>query len=207
MKVALYARVSTDKQETDNQMIRLNEWAGNMKWEVFDRYVDIASGKNAKRPELTRMLQDAKKHRFDTIIAVKLDRIGRSVIDVRNIVENLLNWDVGLKMLDQDIDTKSSSGRFTLTILSAVAEFERELIVERVNDGLARAVKEGKTLGRPKNTLSKYQIEKAKEIIAENPNISQRKFAEQFDGIGRKQLIAQLTDMGIWPPSSGSKTG
>lgn len=207
MKVALYARVSTDRQETDNQMIRLDEWAENMKWDVFDRYVDVASGKNMKRPELTRMLQDAKKHRFDCIVAVKLDRIGRSVIDICNIAQDLNEWNVGLKMLDQEIDTKSSSGRFTLTILSAVAEFERETIRERVNDGLARAVKEGKTLGRPKNTLSKYQIDKAKQIIAEDPNISQRKFAEQFDGIGRKQLIAQLTDMGIWPPSGGSKTG
>lgn len=205
MRVALYARVSTDKQTTDNQMIRLRDWAARNDWEVFGEYTDVASGKNTRRPSLTQMLTDAKLRRFDCIVAVKLDRIGRSVIDLKNIMEKLESWKVSIKMMDQDIDTSTASGRFFITILSAVAEFEREIITERVSDGLARAVKEGKTLGRPKNTLSKYQIEKAKAIIAETPEISQRKFAEQFEGIGRKQLIAQLTDLGIWPPS-GSKT-
>lgn len=205
MKVALYARVSTDQQTTDNQMIRLREWAERNKWNVYNEYTDVASGKNTHRPALNQMLSDAKMRYFDTIVAVKLDRIGRSVIDLKNIMEKLDKWGVSIKMMDQDIETTTASGRFMITMLSAVAEFERELIVERVNDGLNRARKEGKTLGRPKNVLSKYQIDKAKQIIAENPNISQRKFAEQFDGIGRKQLIEQLTSLGIWPPS-GSKT-
>ena len=205
MKVALYARVSTDKQTTDNQMIRLREWAERNNWEVYKEYVDVASGKNTRRPSLTEMLNDAKMRYFDCIVAVKLDRIGRSVIDLKNIMEKLEAWEVSIKMMDQEIDTTTASGRFMITMLGAVAEFEREIIQERVNDGLERARREGKTLGRPKNTLSRYQIDKAKSILEADPTISQRKFAEQFDGIGRKQLISQLTDLGIWPPS-GSKS-
>ena len=204
MTVGIYARLSTKLQTTDNQLIRLNEWADRKGWENVDRYVDVASGRNTHRPELNRMMDDAKHHRFDTIIAVKLDRIGRSVIDLKGIMEKLQSWDVGIKMMDQDIDTATASGRFMITMLSAVAEFEREIIVERIDDGLNRARKEGKTLGRPRNTLSKYQIEKAKQILAENPSISQRKLAEQFDGIGRKQLISQLKDLGILEDGSKS---
>lgn len=206
--VAIYARVSTDRQTTDNQTIRLRDWAARNDWDIFKEYVDVASGKNTKRPALNEMLIDAKAKRFDMIIAVRLDRIGRSVIDLTNIVEKLNDWKVSIKMMDQDIETTTASGRFLVTLLSAVAEFERELIIERVNDGLDRARREGKTLGRPKNALSKYQIDKAKAIIAENPNITQRKFAEQFDGIGRRQLIAQLTELGIWPPKQeGEENG
>lgn len=203
--VAMYARVSTDRQDTDNQMIRLREWATNNGWTVYNEYVDVASGKNTRRPSLTKMLEDAKMHRFDTIIAVKIDRIGRSVLDFKNIMEKLEAWDVKIKMLDQDIDTSTASGRFMITMLSAVAEFEREVIVERVNDGLRRAEKEGKVFGRPKKTLSDYQIEKAKRILAENPNISNRQLAEQFEGISRTALIKGLRDLGILG-ESGQKT-
>lgn len=195
--VAMYARVSTDRQDTDNQMIRLREWASNNGWTVYNEYVDVASGKNTRRPSLTKMLEDAKMHRFDTIIAVKIDRIGRSVLDFKNIMEKLEAWDVKIKMLDQDIDTSTASGRFMITMLSAVAEFEREVIVERVNDGLRRAEKEGKVFGRPKKTLSDYQVEKARRILAENPTISNKQLADQFEGISRNTLIKGLRDLGI----------
>lgn len=207
--VALYARVSTDKQTTDNQILRLNDWAERSGWEVYDRYIDVASGKLARRPAIDRMLSDAKAHYFNLVVAVKLDRLGRSVVNLRSVVEELTGYGVQIKMLDQDIDTTTASGRFMLTILSAVAELERELISERTKDGLARAEKEGKKIGRKKAELSEYQINKAKQILAEDPNISQRKLAEQFDGIGRRQLIECLTTLGLWPVTekSGSKRG
>lgn len=197
MKVALYARVSTDKQTTDNQIIRLREWADRKQWEVYAEYIDVRSGKDANRPQLKEMLSCARKGYFDCILAVRLDRIGRSVMQLSEIVENLDRWQVGLKLLDQDIDTTTVMGKFMFTILSAAAEFERNLIVDRVNDGLDRARKEGKTLGRPTRKLSKYQIEKAKSILAENPNISNRKLAEKFDGISMNTLIKELRALGI----------
>lgn len=199
MIVGIYARVSTDQQTTDNQIIRLNEWAKMNDWQVYERYCDVASGRLTRRPALDKMMMDAKLHRFDMIIAVKLDRLGRSVINLRDIVENLNRWNIGLRMLDQEIDTTTSAGRFTLTILSAVAELEREMIVERTKDGQARAIKQGKKIGRKKVTLSDYQIAKAKSIIAENPTISENKLAKEFEGISRNTLISQLHDLGILP--------
>ena len=84
------------------------------------------------------------------------------------------------------------------TVLGAIAEFELELIHSRTVDGQERARREGKIIGRPQRSLSDYQINKAKEILAQNPDISQRQFAAQFNGIGRRQLIEELRTLGIW---------
>lgn len=197
MKVGLYARVSTDKQDTDNQMIRLREVAQNRGYEVFDEYVDIASGRNANRPNLDRMMKDAKQHRFDKIIAVKLDRIARSVTNLNNLMNDLYAWNVGIEFIDQPIDTTTPAGKMILTILGAMAEFERELIVERTNDGLKRARKEGKTLGRKTVTLSEYQLDKARSILKDNPNISMNALSKQFTGISRNTLIKCLKEEGL----------
>lgn len=197
MKVGLYARVSTDKQDTDNQMIRLREIAQNRGYEVFDEYVDIASGRNAHRPNLDRMMKDAKSHRFDKILAVRLDRIARSVINLNNLMIDLDEWKVKIEFIDQPIDTSTPAGKMILTILGAMAEFERELIVERTNDGLKRAVKEGKTLGRRSTSLTPYQIDKARAILTENPNISMNQLSKQFTGISRNTLIKCLKEEGI----------
>lgn len=197
MKVGLYARVSTDKQDTDNQMIRLREIAQNRGYEVFGEYIDIASGRNANRPNLDRMMKDAKQHRFDKIIAVKLDRIARSVTNLNNLMNDLYAWNVGIEFIDQPIDTTTPAGKMILTILGAMAEFERELIVERTNDGLKRARKEGKTLGRKTVTLSDYQLEKARSILSENPNISMNALSKQFTGISRNTLIKCLKEEGL----------
>ncbi len=197
MKVGLYARVSTDKQDTDNQMIRLREIAQNRGYEVFDEYVDIASGRNAHRPNLDRMMKDAKQHRFDKIIAVKLDRIARSVTNLNNLMNDLYTWNIGIEFIDQPIDTSTPAGKMILTILGAMAEFEREPIVERTNDGLKRAKKEGKTLGRKTVTLSDYQLEKARSILSENPNISMNALSKQFTGISRNTLLKCLKEEGL----------
>ena len=197
MKVGLYARVSTDKQDTDNQMIRLREIAQNRGYEVFDEYVDIASGRNANRPNLDRMMKDAKQHRFDKIIAVKLDRIARSVTNLNNLMNDLYAWNIGIEFIDQPIDTTTPAGKMILTILGAMAEFERELIVERTNDGLKRARKEGKTLGRKTVTLSEYQLDKARSILKDNPNISMNALSKQFTGISRNTLIKCLKEEGL----------
>ena len=197
MKVGLYARVSTDKQDTDNQMIRLREIAQNRGYEVFDEYVDIASGRNAHRPNLDRMMKDAKSHRFDKILAVRLDRIARSVINLNNLMIDLDEWKVKIEFIDQPIDTSTPAGKMILTILGAMAEFERELIVERTNDGLKRARKEGKTLGRKTTSLTDYQIEKAHRILTENPNISMNQLSKQFTGISRNTLIKCLKQEGL----------
>lgn len=200
VKIALYARVSRPEQILDNQILVLqSEVAKHEDWVVVDTYTDKASGANQSRPGLDRMMADARKGRFTLIVATKLDRIARSITNMMKLFEELDKLGVGIKFAEQpEIDTTTAMGRLIRVILGAIAEFELELIHERTKDGIARARKEGKIVGRPKSTLSEYQLNKAREILANDPNISQRKLAEQFNGIGRRQLIEGLIEHGIW---------
>jgi len=152
MKVAFYARVSRhDKdQNPQNQVVKLKEFAQRHSWEVVKEYTDVASGAKASRPGLDDMLRDARAGHFKAILAVRIDRIGRSVVNLKNILEDLRHDKVDLICTDQDIDTSSSSGKFFFTILAAVAEFELDLIRDRTLDGLSRARAQGKRLGRPR---------------------------------------------------------
>lgn len=188
IKVALYARVSTRDQTTDNQIIRLREVAKSRGYEVGGEYLDVASGADPKRPQLEAMLSAAKHGQISRIMALRLDRLARSVINLAELVGNLDAWGVGLEIVDQPIDTTTPSGRLTYTILSGVAEFERELIRDRTRDGLTRAKSQGKTLGRPRRELSDYQKAKLRRILEETPDISMRALSAQFEGIGRTRL-------------------
>lgn len=152
MKVALYARVSTDDQgqNPETQLMRLRDTARARGYEVIGEYVDFKSGKDANRPEFQKLLADCKAHRVDLIMITKLDRMMRSTANLLAVLQDLERWGVGLECLDQPIDTKSAMGKFMITLLGAVAEFERELTRSRVKEGMARAKAEGKHCGRPR---------------------------------------------------------
>ena len=199
-RVCLYARVSTLEQNLDNQLLVLrNEVGRHEDWVVVGTYTDKASGSNQNRPGLDAMMNDmVRQKKVDLILCTKLDRFARSVLNLSKTCKELDELKVGLKFTEQNIDTTTPEGRMVRTMLGAIAEFELELIHSRTKDGQARARKEGKVIGRPKTSLSDYQIDKAKQILAENPNISQRQFADQFNGIGRRQLIEELRKLGIW---------
>ena len=199
MIVALYARVSTDGQDTDNQMLRLRDVAEARGYVVYAEYVDVASGACSKRPQLDRMLAAAKAGKFHKIMVVKLDRLARSVINLTSIMQDLEEWNVGVEFLDQPIDTTTASGRFTTIILAAVAEFERELICDRTKDGQARARLQGKNIGRPQRQLTDYQREKIRRILEEEPDISNYRLAQQFEGISRNTLIKLAKEEGLLP--------
>lgn len=199
VRVALYSRVSTQEQNLDNQSIVLHdEVARHPDWQIMGEYMDKASGSNQNRPDLDRMMKDARSGKIDMILATKLDRMARSMINLAKLCEELNKLGVGLKFVEQNIDLTTPEGRLTRTILGGIAEFELDLIHSRTKDGQERARREGKIIGRPKNEVSKYQIDKAKQILAENPEISQRQLAEKFEGIGRKQLIEGLRKAGVW---------
>jgi DNA invertase Pin-like site-specific DNA recombinase len=152
MKVALYARVSTDDQgqNPESQLFKLRKMSEARGYEVVGMYIDHKSGKDDNRPDFQRMLNDARAHKFDVILVTKLDRVMRSVKNLLKVLEDLERWKVSLECVDQPIETGSAMGKMMITILGAVAEFERELIRERVTDGIARAKSEGKQLGRPR---------------------------------------------------------
>ena len=163
MRAALYARVSTPKtdkkmtiagdrerQDPSTQLIKLRAFAQARGYEVHKEYVDRLSGKDSNRPSLDSMMEAAFRHEFDAILIVRLDRIMRSMANFAVLNEKLTGAGVGLICTDQLIDTTTPSGRLQQNILAAFAEYEREIIRERVKDGIARARAEGKPLGRPK---------------------------------------------------------
>lgn len=197
MIVALYARVSTDGQDTDNQVSRLKEVAHLRGYIVHTIYVDHASGADPKRPELDKMMKSARYHEIDKILCTKLDRLARSTINLLGLMQELDSYKVSVEFLDQPIDTGTAAGRMMITVLGAMAEFERELIRDRTNDGLRRAAAAGKTGGRPKRQLSAYQIQKAQAILAEHPDISMLELSKSFNGISRPTLVKCLREEGI----------
>ncbi len=136
-----YARVSSIGQKLEVQRELLTKEGCNT---IFEEKL---SGKDRNRPELTLMLKTIRKG--DIVVVTKLDRLARSMSDFWNIYDDIQQKGASLKILNMGLDTNSSQGRLMLGILSSVAEFERELIAERRQDGIERAKRAGKHMGRP----------------------------------------------------------
>jgi len=139
MRTAIYARVSTTDQNCEMQLQELREYCERRGWPVAGEYVDSGvSGTKRSRPELDRMMQDARKHLVDCVIVWKLDRFGRSVMHLSEALASLRSWGVRFICMTQSIytDQANPTTNLLLHMLSAIAEFEREMIRERVNAGL-----------------------------------------------------------------------
>jgi DNA invertase Pin-like site-specific DNA recombinase len=152
-RVAIYARVSTDKQTTANQLKALQEWAARCGHTIVKVYEDRAiSGTKGReqRPAYDAMLKDAVRRDFDMIAVWSSDRLGRSLQHLIEVLQTIRDTKAGLYIHTQALDTTTPAGRAMFQMLGVFAEFERELIVSRVNAGLSRARAEGKQLGRPK---------------------------------------------------------
>lgn len=152
MKTALYLRVSTSEQTTDNQQRELLDVAKARSWEIVKVYTDQAvSGavQRDKRPGLRDLMADAYRKKFDLVAAWSVDRLGRSLSDLLRTSDDLRALDIQLYLHKQAVDTTTPTGRLTYQVLGAVAEWEREMIRARVTAGIARAKADGATLGRP----------------------------------------------------------
>ena len=156
LRVALYARVSTDKQSTENQLIELRAAATRMGWEVVGEFVDrgISGAKGrAERPRLDAMLKGVARKDFDIVAAWSVDRLGRSLIDLVGLLQDLHAMGMDLYLHQQGINTTTPGGKAMFQMMGVFAEFERGMIVERVKSGMARAkkngTKSGNAIGRP----------------------------------------------------------
>lgn len=187
-RVALYARISTaDKnQDPEVQLVRLRDYAASRGFEVVGEFVDVASGVNPNRPSLEEMMGAARQRKVDMVVIVRLDRITRSLTNLLSLIEDLDRWDVHLICLDHPIETGSSSGRLLIHILGALAEFERELIRERVRDGMARAKREGRSIGRPRRSID---TGRARALLAEG--FTKTEIAKRM-GLPRSTLVSRL---------------
>lgn len=200
MKIALYARVSTtDKdQDPETQLRHLRSIAEAHGHTIHKEYVDRSSGRTVRgRTAYQQMISDAQARRFDAIMAYKLDRLHRNLIEAVTFIDRLRIMGIDLIVTTESIDTSSAMGRAMMQITAVFAELESAKTGERVQIGMERARAQGKVCNRPPTTLTPYQIEKAKRILAEDPEISMRKLADQFDGISRTTLIRLLREAGV----------
>jgi DNA invertase Pin-like site-specific DNA recombinase len=160
-RVAIYARVSTanNGQDPTMQTRELREYCDSRGWTVVNEYVDVGiSGTKDRRPELDRLMADAHRRRFDTIMVWKLDRFFRSLRHLVNTLAELEAREIAFISLRDNLDLSTPSGRLMFQIIGAMGEFERALIVERVKAGMRNARAKGRRIGRPAHVLLTDQL-------------------------------------------------
>lgn len=160
LQAAIYARVSTQDQNCEMQVRELREYCERRGWALVAEYVDTGwSGAKASRPELDRLMRDARQRRFDCVLVWKLDRWGRSLVQSLQSVQELASMGVRFIAVTQQIDTDQSNpmSRFMLHIFGAFAEFEREMIRERVCAGVRNAKRKGRQLGRKRVVFDRHK--------------------------------------------------
>ena len=183
-RVAIYARVSTigNGQSPEMQVRDLREYCSRRGWTITGEYVDAGiSGAKEKRPELDRLMADAHRRRFDLVEVWKFDRFARSVSHLLRALEAFNALGIAFVSLSESLDTSTPAGRMVFTVLGAVAELERSLIVERVRAGMRNARAKGKQIGRPPRTQLTPEDRKS---IAEAywcRKASFRQLAKRFD--------------------------
>jgi DNA invertase Pin-like site-specific DNA recombinase len=159
MRVAIYCRVSTLDQNPTTQLLDLQQLASQRGFEVVKVYTDHGfSGSKSRRPGLDELLYDARRHQFDLVLVWAADRLARSVKHFVDILAELDHLKIGFISYREQIDTGGPLGKAIMTIVAAIAELERSLIVERVKAGLRRARLEGRHIGRKPLDLDRNAI-------------------------------------------------
>jgi DNA invertase Pin-like site-specific DNA recombinase len=161
MRAAIYARVSTanNGQDPRVQTRDLVEFCERRGWTLVPEYVDVGiSGTKEKRPALDRLMADAHRRKFDVVVVWRFDRFARSVSHLLRALETFQALGIEFVSLSEQMDTSTPTGKMVFTVLGAVAELERSLIVERVKAGLRNARAKGKTLGRPRAVVDARRI-------------------------------------------------
>ena len=157
-RAALYLRVSTLDQHPETQMYDLQQMAVQRDYQIVERYIDKVSGAKARRPGLDEMMADARRGRFDVVLVWASDRLARSVKHFLEVLDELNRINVEFISFREQIDTGGPLGRAVVVIIGAIAELERNLIVERVRAGMRRAKLEGRHLGRKPLELDRIGI-------------------------------------------------
>jgi len=196
-KVAIYLRVSTDEQTTENQLLELMKVVKSAKWKVYKIYEDagISGSKGRdKRPEFDQMQKDTVRRKFDMVLAWSVDRLGRSLQDLVSFLDELHSVKCDLYLHQQGVDTTTPAGKAMFQMLGVFAEFERAMIQERVKAGLARARAKGKVLGRAKVSKKiESQIRKMRHSTV--PPMGILRIAQNV-GVGTGTVQRVLKEMG-----------
>ena len=157
-KVAVYLRVSSGDQNHAAQRCDVLQLVQQRGWAVVEEYLDTISGVRARRPGLDRLMNDARRGRFDVVAVWSFDRLGRSVRHFLQVIDELRHLNIEFVSYRENIDCTGPLGNTIMVILSAVAELERNLIIERVRSGMRRARLEGQHIGRPKLVVDRNAV-------------------------------------------------
>jgi DNA invertase Pin-like site-specific DNA recombinase len=157
-RAALYMRVSTVDQHPETQLLDLRQMAAQRGYEIVEQYTDRISGAKARRPGLDQMMADARRGCFDVVLVWASDRIARSVKHFLEVLDELNRINIEFISFREQIDTGGPLGRAIIIIVGAVAELERNLIIERVRAGMRRAKLEGRPIGRQPLDLDRTAI-------------------------------------------------
>jgi DNA invertase Pin-like site-specific DNA recombinase len=161
-RAAIYARVSTTNhgQDVTLQTREMDEFCQHRGWTPADEYVDVGiSGAKERRPALDRLMIDARRRRFDVVVVYRYDRFARSLRHLVNALEEFRALGIQFVSIHEGVDTSTPNGRLIFGIFASIAEFERELIRDRVRSGLRNARAKGKRLGRPRVVVSRSRID------------------------------------------------
>jgi DNA invertase Pin-like site-specific DNA recombinase len=154
-QVGIYARVSTQDQNIDMQLSDLRRYCTSRGWNVFKEYLDEGvSGSKAHRGNLDALMADARNRRIDIVLVWRFDRFARSSKQLALALDEFQHLGVDFVSFQEQIDTSTPMGKMVFTVMGAVAELERNIIIERINGGLRRAKEKGKTFGRPRVEIS-----------------------------------------------------
>ncbi len=188
-RIALYGRISTryHGQKVETQLMPLREYAERRGLQVVAEYVDNGvSGTKDTRPELDKLMKAARARRFDGVLVYKFDRFGRSISHLIRALEEFQSLGVEFISLTEAVDTSTPTGKLMFAMLTAFGEFERSLIVERINSGLDRAVKQGKKLGRPSRIVDRDRV-----LAMRSEGLSIRKIARELKvSVGKIHAIS-----------------
>jgi len=157
-RAAIYTRVSTVDQNHQTQLYDLRQMAEQRGYRIVEEFTDVISGAKARRPGLDNMMRDARRGKFDVVLVWASDRIARSVTHFLSVLDELNRLNVEYVSFRENLDTGGPLGRAVVIIVGAVAELERNLIIERVRAGMRRAKLEGRHIGRKPLVLDRAAI-------------------------------------------------
>jgi len=180
-RAALYLRVSTVDQHPETQLYDLRQMAAQRGYEITKEYTDRISGVKSRRPGLDEMMRDARRGRFDVVLVWACDRIARSVRHFLELLDEFNRLGIEFVSFRENIDTGGPLGRAIVVIIGAIAELERNLIVERVRAGMRRARLEGRHIGRPALDLDREAI------------LRDRRHGDSLGTIARNHSISRTT--------------
>ena len=200
MKVAIYTRVSTNDQSVQMQSSDLKSYCQQRGLEVYKEYCDQGiSGTKDKRPALDELMSDAKKRKFDAVLVWRFDRFARSTKHLITALEEFRHLNIDFISYQESIDTSSPLGKAMFTIVSAIAELERNILLERVRAGLKRAKENGTILGRPKRLdLDIKELQK----MRDKEKLSLRQIAKRVKA-SPATVYKSLKNLGLKTPKTG----